>query len=306
MGSTFMRPILPWKISAAVAPLAWLLGYAALVSQRPDWAKVLFIASGMWTVAHYFLSDALIHSASNLERAKKEAEKDISRLRKGLAFTQARFWHYGRPIAVVACGFLGTALGFHWIHAGEKAAELSRLEGRLYPASEPMPEHPCRNSMKQDDVAVLLGADAVVADTFPVSILTVEGKDRLALDREADGSIALSLDILKEDGGVLIKIAKGEFVVPESPLYKQRKDRNTLQVTDPSRTQVLIMRFINEQTILIDAVLRYPGVDAPIIFSGTDSASPKMRSSEFQKRGSCYRNSGVSLQSLPQTVMEYE
>jgi hypothetical protein len=301
-----MRPILSWKISAALAPFAWLLAYAALLSERPDWARVLFIASGTWTVAHYILSDSIINSAKHLDRAKKEAEKDISRLRKGLAFTQARFWHYGRPIAVMACGLLGTALGFHWVHSAEKALELWRLEGRLYPANELTPENPCQDSMKRDDLVVVLGADAVVADKFPVSILSVDGKDRLALDRERDGSVAVSLDILKEDGGVLIKIAKGEFVIPETSLYKQRKDGNTLQVTDPSRTQVLIMRFINQQTMLIDGVLRYPGLEKPIIFSGTDSASPTMRSSEFHKRGSCFRNSGLSLQSLPQTVLQQE
>jgi hypothetical protein len=301
-----MRPILSWKISAAIAPLAWLFAYAALISERSDTAKFLFIASGIWTIAHYLLSDSIVHSANNLEKAKKEAEKDISRLRKGLAFTQARFWHYGRPILVIACGVVATTLGLNLVHSAERTLELSRLQGRLYPANEPTPENPCRDSMKHDDLVVLLGADAVVADKFPVSILTVEGQDRLALDRAADGSVALSLDILEEDGGVLIKIAHGEFVIPQSPRHKQRKDRNTLQVTDPSRTQLLIMRFINEQTILIDAVLRYPGVEAPIIFSGTDSASPRMRSSEFQKRGSCYRNTGLSLPSGTQTVLQHE
>lgn len=301
-----MQPILSWKISATVAPLCWLMAYAALAYHRPLLAKVLFVASGVWAVGHYIFSDAIVASERNLERSKKEAEKDISRLRKGLAYTQARFWHYGRPVAVIVLGFLSTALGLHWIHSGQKALELSRLEGRLYPANEPTPQNPCQGSVNDDHLVVLLGADAVLADKFPVSILNVEGTDRLVLDRERDGSIAVSVDILKDDGGVLVKIAKGAFVVPDGPLYKQRKDPNTLQVTDPSRTQLLIMRFINGNTILIDAVLRYPGLENPIIFSGTDSASATVRSTEFKKQGTCYRDKGLSLQAPPQTVLHLD
>ena len=302
----FMRPVLSWKISAALAPLCWLTAYAALTYQRPLLAKVLFVGSGIWTVLHYLFSDSIIVSERNLERSKIAAEKDISRLTQGLAYQQARFWHYGRPMAVIVLGFLATALGLHWIHSGQKAAELSRLEGRLYPANEPTPQNACQDSVKEDQLVVLLGADAVLAAKFPVSILKVEGTDRLVLDRERDGSIAVSVEILRDDGGVLIKIAKGEFVIPESPLFKQRKDPNTLQVTDPSRTQLLIMRFINAKTMLLDAVLRYPGLENPIIFSGTDSASATLRSTEFKKQGTCYRDKGLSLHAPPQTVLHRE
>ena len=299
-----MRPVLSWKVSATLAPLCWLMAYAALTYRWPLLAKVLFVSSGILTVAHYIFSDSLAVSEGNLERSKTEAEKDISRLRKGLAYKQARFWHYGRPVAVIVIGFLTTALGLHWIHSGQKAVELSQLQGRLYPANEPTPQNPCQASVNDAHLVVLLGADAVLADKFPVSILNVEGTDRLALDREQDGSIAVSVDILKDDGGVLIKIAKGEFLTPQGPLYQQRKDRNTLQITDPSRTQLLIMRFINEKTIVIDAVLRYPGLENPIIFSGTDSATATFRSTEFKKEGTCYRDKGLSLQAPPQTVLQ--
>ena len=299
-----MRPVLSWKISATLAPLCWLMAYAALTYQRPLLAKVLFVGSAIWTVAHYIFSDSILVSEQNLERSKKEAEKDISRLKKGLAYKDARFWHYGRPIAVIVFSFLMTALGLDWIHSGQKAVELSRLEGRLYPANEPTPQNPCQGSGNEDQLVVLLGADAVLVDKLPVSILNVEGTDRLVLEREHDGSIAVSVDILRDDGGVLVKIAKGQFVVPESPLYEQRKDRNTLQLIDPSRTQLLIMRYINEKTILIDAILRYPGFENPIIFSGTDSASATPRSTEFKKQGTCYRDKGLTLQAPPQTVLQ--
>ena len=301
-----MGPYLSWKISATIAPLCWLLGCAALSSQRPLLAKVFFLATGLLTVGHYLFSDSILESGSTVEQSKKEAEKDISRLRKGLAYKQARFWHYGRPIAVIAVSFLAAGLGLHWVQSAQKAADLSRLEGRLYPADEPTPENPCGGIAQQGQVVVLLGADAVLADAFPVSILNVDGKDRLVLDREGDGSIAVSLDILRDDGGILVKIAKGEFVIPQSPLYKQRKDPNTLQVTDPSRTQVLIMRYINNRTLLIDAVLRYPGLENPIIFSGSDSASATVRSTEFKRQGTCNRNTGLNLQPLPQTVFQQD
>jgi hypothetical protein len=301
-----MHPILPWKISLAFSLLLWLTGFGALMYGQLPLARILFIIGVIGTVGHYLLSDSISQSARNLARSKELAERDISRLTKGLAYTHARFWHVARPLLVITSALLMAAAGLHWVQTAKKAAELSRLQGRLYPANEPVPQHPCTDSAKQYDLVVLLGADGVVTDSFPVSLLKVEGKDRLVLDKSQDGSIAVSVDMLKEDGGVLVKITKGEFVIPQGHLHKQRNDRNTLQVTDPSRTQVLIMRFINDQTLLVDAVLRYPGLENPVIFSGSDSASAKIRSMEFQKKGNCYRNSGLRLEPLPQTVLQQE
>jgi len=171
------------------------------------------------------------------------------------------------------------------------------FEGRLYPANEPTPPNPCRDSIRENDLVVLLGASAVRADRFPVSIINVGGEDRLVLDRVDDGSIAISLDILEEDGDVSIRITQGKFSIRPNNLHAHnRKDRNSLEITDPSGTQILTMRYVNKHVLVVDAVLRYHGLDGPpVIFSGSTSGPANIGKAGIQMRRDCFYNAGVAL-----------
>jgi len=171
------------------------------------------------------------------------------------------------------------------------------FEGRLYPANEPTPPNPCRDSIQENDLVVLLGANAIRADRFPLSIISVGGEDRLVLDRKDDESILISLDILDEGGSVLLRTTKGEFKIkPESLDSNKRKDRNSFEVTDSTGTQILTMRYVNKHTLWIDAVLRYHGLDGPpVIFSGSSSGRGNIGKAGIQMRRDCFYNAGVAL-----------
>ena len=195
---------------------------------------------------------------------------------------------------IVGSGLLLICAALYWLDSTRY--ELPIVEGRLYPANEPMPSNPCRDSVLESDLVVLLGVNAVRVDTFPLSLVNVEGQDRLVLDRGDNGSIVVSLDILKDDGGIDIRFTKGDLAVSNNHVPKRRKDRNSLEITDSSGTQILKMRYANKHTLWIDAVLRYQGLDnMPVIFSGSTSAPTDIGATDTEIRHHCYYNRGIAL-----------
>jgi hypothetical protein len=198
-------------------------------------------------------------------------------------------WKVGAVVLLVACtAFL--------LYFSLTERQLSGLGGRLYAADETTPANPCGESITDTEFVVLLGANAVKTSSFPLTILNVDGQDRLVLERGDDGSIAVTVDIVSDDGSVIIRMTKGNFtIVPRDHRPMDRKDRNSLQVTDPSLTQMLTIRYVNRHTLWIDAVLRYPSLETPVIFSGSDSGKPTIRTTEFAITRNCYHNMGLAL-----------
>jgi hypothetical protein len=173
--------------------------------------------------------------------------------------------------------------------------QLAELDGRLYPADETTPANPCGESITDTEFVVLLGANAVKTSSFPLTILNVDGQDRLVLERGDDGSIAVTVDIMSDDGSVIIRMTNGNFAIVPSDHPMKQKDRNSLLMTDPSLTQMLTIRYVNRHTVWIDAVLRYPSLETPVIFSGSDSGAPTVRATEFAITRNCYHNMGLAL-----------
>ena len=61
-----------------------------------------------------------------------------------------------------------------------------------------------------------------------------------------------------------------QFIVNyNNSLDMRRKDRGSLEVIDQLNKQVLSMRYLNRQALLIDAVLHYPGLKNPIVIDGS-------------------------------------
>jgi hypothetical protein len=160
--------------------------------------------------------------------------------------------------------FIASLLLVEWIG---KQKELSSLHGWLYPANEILPQNPCGVPSK-DSLIIMLGGITSESNKFPHTVLEVKGEKKIILDRNPNGSLAISLDVLSEDGRIITKVNKGEFIVNQNNyLSMKRTDRSSLQILDQYGAEVLSMRYFNPQAIWINAYLRYPGM-APIIMSG--------------------------------------
>jgi hypothetical protein len=262
-----LRSIFHWKYSGVFIPLLWcgMLGMLGLASNIEN-SKPLFILAYilsftgfLWSLGFWLTCDFLHGKNPNFwtRLRKKRAIK-----RDWIVF---QFWKFSVSIFITAI-FLMSCFLIGWI---DEQKELSSLQGWLKPANDPIPPHPCENLLK-DDIVIFLGKVISITNKFPHIVLKVKGEQRIVLDRKMDGLIAVSIDVLSQDGKVIASIEKGKFMVNRNNVFLkiERKDRSSLRVIDQFKTEVLNIRYFNPQALWIDAVLHYPGV-APIIINGS-------------------------------------
>jgi hypothetical protein len=69
------------------------------------------------------------------------------------------------------------------------------------------------------------------------------------------------MDILDKEGKVIVTFEKGHFtVVQTNILDMKRPDRSTLIVRDQYKNEVLNVRYLNERSLQVSGLLRYPEV----------------------------------------------
>jgi hypothetical protein len=156
--------------------------------------------------------------------------------------------------------------GVGWLAADYQIAlELQSLQGRLYPASDPMPANNC-GSVPSDVVVLFMGSNAVEVKTFPHPLIRVRGTPVLSLDKSPDGYMAPILEMASDDGKLIVRLDRRGFVVNRNNyLTMKRPDRSTLVVVDQYGREVLNTRYLNERAFRVTGLLHYPGLgDIPI------------------------------------------
>ena len=115
--------------------------------------------------------------------------------------------------------------------------------------------------MNPDALKIFMGRNEVFGSRFPYVALRVRKQDRMIIDRDQAGRIALTLDILDAQGKVIVAFEKGHFTVVQSNILDMRRpDRSTLIVRDQYKNVVLDVKYLNKKSLEISGLLRYPGV----------------------------------------------
>lgn len=139
-----------------------------------------------------------------------------------------------------------------WVRTEGNKYELSLWEGRLYPDNEPIPSIHC--PLVDDDTLLLfLGSNGIAfTKVFPRPVIRVRGVDILTIDKNDDGSLAVSAIIKREDGKILAEIKGGEFILAQGHIFKkERPSLSQLRVTDEFGDVVLDLKFFNPRAMWI-------------------------------------------------------
>lgn len=246
------RELLQWKLSnwfiaLFVALATGTLSIAVTVEQSEAWFHLtcLFIGiSMMWSIGSWL--------TSNLLRDLKPDSWNRQRKKRANANDWRKFYVYQWivPVLVTVIG-VGSV---YFVKSMQYSQELSRLEGRLYPAGEAIPKHGCELKDKKDPLVVFLGSAIAVAESLPATVIKINGFDVLKMDRAEDGSLAISLVVRSEDGNIIAKVDRGEFLVNKNNyLQMTRTDRSSLKVIDQKGRIVLNMRYFNKHAMWVDA-----------------------------------------------------
>ncbi len=209
-------------------------------------AYVVFAIAGIWAVCYWLCSDYL----TTLRKQTRNSIAVQNAAYAAKAKRTYRYWKYGGCVIMLAATIASEFLN----RRTQVEAYLAKLEGRLYPGSEKVPHDGCNPTGKE--LAVYLDNYAVAIEDFPQVLLTIHGVPVLAMDRSADGGINLTMTLTSEDGRVVVKMDKGEFVVnPNNILRMRRPDTSHLIVDDQKGNEMLNIDYMNRQNLSIRARL---------------------------------------------------
>jgi hypothetical protein len=261
-----IRKIFQWKHHNGTIVAVWVTVVAiAALGATLDNAAYLFtlaylfaFAAGVWSLGSWLSSDTVQKIQCKTTRRRGRG-KPYSR-RKLLATK------WGGSVAIILL-FIVTV---RFVSGVALRKELEKLGGRLYPASDPLPLN-CGPNIQPRDVVIVIGhGAAALADTFPFVVMASQRFGAMVtIERNADGSIVVPLDIRSPDGKVIVRMDENGFVVNRNNILEMRRpDRSSLVIVDQYGNQVLNARYMNRQAFRLTGLINYGGRNIPIEFPG--------------------------------------
>ena len=246
-----VRGFFHWKYSSSLIFFFYGLAVATIeiglavepFQQLFSFAYLFFTCSLIWAVGWWLTSELLERKRPKLTRKQRKNKERVFDV-----FYRA--WKWGIPL-VMGLVFLYSIQRTQRI---ELARELSLLHGALAPANDPDPPNLC--SLVDDELGLYFGNMQVKASRFPLTVVRIAGKPAIIMDRNADHSLSLSLDVRSADGRIIARLDRNILTVnPNNYLSMERKDRSTLSVTDQNGIEVLHARYLNRRSFKLSAHL---------------------------------------------------
>src|SRR5687768_4805758 len=170
-----MRELFAWSISSILIPLYLGTGYAAMTYHQFVLAYILAALGMVWAFGLMLVSSTHMELRSNVKALRVVAGKPNAKDKKVSKYKKARRKYHSYLMGVSTL-ILVFSYGFiYLLYASQEEYELSLLEGRLYPGEEPMPSHVCE-TIKDGEVVVFLGSNAMLVETFPHTVLEIKGQ----------------------------------------------------------------------------------------------------------------------------------
>lgn len=218
--------------------------------------------AAIWGTAAWLLSDELQRRKPQPPTKVKYAK--IQKYRR--AKSSYLLWKFSIPLGIVVVLVLSTL----FVNNKREEKILRQYEGFLLPGDGPDPPSFCTGDnanappfarVNPDALKIFMGRNEAFGSRFPYVAMRVRKQDRMIVDRDQAGRVALTLDILDAQGKVIVAFEKGHFTVVQSNILDMRRpDRSTLIVRDQYKNTVLDVRYLNKKSLEISGLLRYPGV----------------------------------------------
>jgi hypothetical protein len=256
-----LRAFFHWQYSQFFIGALFATGAAMLTSNHFSVAYRFFLAAGIWALIYWQVSDHLRNQAAELQKKRETLRQEPNEHKNLMAVNRARR-HYWLSNSLGSLALVGITIScLIWTHRAQQEYELSLPMGWLIPASDPTPDAgPC-GAPPPNALMLYLGHEAVIARHFPRPVMKVDGKDFLTMFKNADGSVAVSVDILGPDQKLIARIDRNKFAVNVHKTFQQeRPDPHTLIVEDSYGREVLNIRYLNPRALRIKASLWLPNV----------------------------------------------
>jgi hypothetical protein len=232
----FVRPAFHYRYSSVFGVGVFFVGISATIGGQYSAALICLAIGGAWLAGWWIVQHPIT--------ARRKTDRHRQQVR-------TRWWGAGFFVAVTI------ALSFYSVSLREQD-QLQKLAGTLFPANEPDPKHSCPTG--DDEVTLYIGDSGITAHHFPLTVLAVADKPAIVIDRDADGTMALSVDIRSQDGKIIASIDKNKFTVnPNNSLSMKRPDRSSLLVVDQYGSTALNAHYVNRHSFQLTGRLNMDG-----------------------------------------------
>jgi hypothetical protein len=245
--------------TSAIVVTTILIGIGTAMIYGYDFAPGIacFVIAGLWGVAAWNLSDEL--KKQKPQPPKKQQYLKVQKYKQ--AQIKYLLWKFGISFLI----FVPIVCGGLWGSHKREETILNQYQGFLLPADEPDPPSFCTGNdtalgrIGKDALKIFVGRNEAFSNHFPYVVLRVRNKDRIIMNRDDTGKIALTVDILDKQGRVIVTFENGHFTVLQANILDMRRpDRSTLIVRDQFKNEVLNVHYLNRRSIQFSAFLTYP------------------------------------------------
>ena len=179
----------------------------------------------------------------------------------------------------------------------EDKAKLTYIPvGYLQPANEPDPPYPTsmqkfNKQVPKAAVSIFLGNNLCFTENLKhLVVIRLDGHDILTLNKGSEGLMVSMAKIYREeDGAELVNIENNKWSSNPNLYFKPLvHDPHQLELIDKSNKTILLVRFINENSIKVEGYFYYPG-SVPIVISDKEiiHGQQKMGNNSIAAHGIC-------------------
>ena len=165
-------------------------------------------------------------------------------------------------VGLIAGAILVPSLIFslYWVDLRESGAST-----RLFPANDPDPPVPSQCEIPKGALKVFLGSSVAWATRMPHTVLMMGSERMLAIDENKNRqSVTIStLRIFDDRADIIARISNASFWVRDDT--HKVKTRNSLVVFDHNDHEVLNVRMLNGNSILITGSFRQRSIGFPVL-----------------------------------------
>lgn len=179
-------------------------------------------------------------------------------------------WGKWRYLAAIVVIMVFTSAS---VNAYNKARErnLGKLKNELIAGNQPTPNNACFSKFGHGPgVMLLMGSITSYVEQFPHTIVAVDGKPRLIVDRNGK-TAQINLEIYGPDEKIIAALDNDGFTIRQGSFFKfDHRDDSSLRIVDEYNEEVLNVRYLNPHALWINALLRYEG-SGPVSIKGEPS-----------------------------------
>lgn len=126
----------------------------------------------------------------------------------------------------------------------------------------PQPADPTKD-LRADEVLVIFGDSASIANHFPQAVLQVNDDEIFSVKRDHKGDMALEVKGIASDGEIVFRVDENG-VITGSDVHLLRPDKSTVLIEAASGSLLLRARYLNKQVFKVEGKIPYRGKTIPI------------------------------------------